>query len=34
MDDILDYGKEEVEKINQAFGTTLALDGRSIVSKE
>ena len=32
--EILDYGKEEVEKINQAFGTTLALDGRSIVSKE
>lgn len=32
--EILDYGKDEIKKINQAFGTKLALDGRSIVSEQ
>jgi hypothetical protein len=31
--EILDYGKEEIEKINKIFGTTLDIDGRSIIYK-
>jgi hypothetical protein len=31
--EILDYGKEEIEKINKTFGTNLELDGRSIIYK-